>query len=84
MQRLCVKSQRVTTPLFRVKLRGPAANVSWIIFCWGRFLGFLEIENGHKQLGMERTTTRNLALLQAFQPGGNKLRHVLSHESRMQ
>ena len=62
----------------RVELRGPAAKVSWVIFCSGRLLGCLEIQNGHKQLGMERMTTSSLVPFQPFQPGRNKLRHALS------
>ena len=40
-------------------------------------LGCLEIQYGHKQLGMERTTTNSLVSFQPFQPGRNKLRHAL-------
>ena len=61
-------------PCLRVELRGLAAKVSWVIFCSGRLLGCLEIQNGHKQLGMERTTTSSLVPFQPFQPGRNKLR----------
>ena len=35
-------------------------------------------QNGHKQLGMERTITSSLVPFQPFQPGRNKLRHALS------
>ena len=38
-------------------------------------LGCLEIQYGHKQLGMERTTTYSLVPFQPFQPGRMKLRH---------
>ena len=40
--------------------------------------GCLEFQNGHKQLGMERTTTSSLVPFQPFQPGRNKLRHALT------
>ena len=65
-------------PCLRVEQRGPAAKVSWVIFCSGRLLGCCEIQDGHKQLGMERTATSSLVPFQPFQPGRNKLRHVLS------
>ena len=58
-------------------MRGPGAKVSWVIFCSGRLLGCLEIQNGHKRLGIERTTTSSLAPFQPFQPGPNKSRHAL-------
>ena len=65
-------------PCLRVELRGPAAKVGWVHFCSGRLLGCLEIQYGHKQLGMERTTTNSLVPFQPFQPGRNKSRHALS------
>ena len=65
-------------PCLRVELLRPAAKVSWVIFCSGRLLGCLQIQYGHKQLGMERTTTSSLVLFQPFQRGRNKLRHVLT------
>ena len=65
-------------PCLRVELRRPAAKFRWAIFCSGRLLGCLEIQHGHKQLGMERTTTSNLIPFQPFQPGRNKLRHAVS------
>ena len=34
-------------PCLLVELRGPAAKVSWVIFCSSRLLGCLEIQNGH-------------------------------------
>ena len=40
-------------------------------------LACLEIQYGHKQLGMERTTTCSLVPFQPFQAGRNKLRHAL-------
>ena len=58
----------VTEPRLRVELRGPAAKVSWVTFCSGRMLACLEIQNGHKRLGMERTTTSSLVRFQPFQP----------------
>ena len=63
-------------PCLRVELRGPAAKVSWLIFCSGRLFGCLENQNGHKQLGMERTTTSSLVPFQPFQPGRNKFRRA--------
>ena len=39
---------------------------------------------GHKQLGMERTTTSSLVPFQLFQPGRNKLRHALRARQRKQ
>ena len=37
----------VTAPLSSGRaLRGPTAKVSWVIFCSGRSLGCLEIQNG--------------------------------------
>ena len=53
------------------------------MFCSGRLLGCLEIQNGHKRLGMERTTTSSLVPFQPFQPGRNKLRHALSRMCTM-
>ena len=61
----------------RVELRGPAAKVSWVIFCSGRLLDCQEIQNGHKQHGIERTATSSLVPFQPFQSGRNKLSHVL-------
>ena len=61
-------------PCLRVELRGPAAKVSSVILCSGRLLGCLKIQNGHKQLRMERTTTSSLVPFQPFQPGRNNLR----------
>ena len=77
---ICVNSTRCPregNPCLRVKLRGPAAKVSWVIFCSGRLLGSLETQNGHKQLEMERTATSSLVPFRSFQPGRNKLRHAL-------
>ena len=66
----------VTAPLGRAARSRP--KVSWDIFCSGRLLGCLEIYYGHKELGMERTTTNSLVLFQPFQPGRMKLRNTLS------
>ena len=81
---ICMKTHSLCSlptwwhPCLRIELRGPAAKVSWVIFCSGRLLGCLEIQNGHEQLEMERTTTRSLVPFQPFQPGRNKLRHALT------
>ena len=80
---ICMKTHSLCSlptwwhPCLRIELRGPAAKVSWVIFCSGRLFGCLEIQNGHKQLGMERMTTSSLVPFQPFQPGRNKLRHAL-------
>ena len=68
----------VTAPIYFFELRAPTAKVSWVVLSSGRLLGCLEIQNGHKQLGMERTTTSSLVPFQPFQPGQNKLRHALT------
>ena len=69
---------QVTAPLSSGRAaRSRRILVSWVIFCSGRLLGCLEIQYGHKQLGMERTTTSSLVPFQPCQPGRNKLRHAL-------
>ena len=65
---------RVRYPCLRVELRGPTAKLSWVIFCSGRLLGCLEMQYGHKRLGIERTATSSLVPFQPFQPGRNKTR----------
>ena len=69
-------------PCPMVELRSPAANVSWVIFCSGRLLGCLDIQNEYKQLGMERTTTSSLVLFHRFQLGRKTLRHALAYPFR--
>ena len=67
---------QVTAPLSSGRAaRSRRILVSWVIFCSGRLLGCLEIQYGHKQLGMEQTTTNSLVPFQPFQPGRMKLRH---------
>ena len=61
----------------RVEMRGSAAKVSWVLLCSSRLPGCLEIQNGHKRLGMGRTTTTSLVPFQLSQPGRNQLRHAL-------
>ena len=45
-------------------------------FLFGSVARLPGIQNGHKQLGMDRTTTSSLVPFQPFQPGRNKLRHA--------
>ena len=68
----------VTAPLSSGRAARSHRKVSWVIFCSGRLPGCLEIQYGHKQIGMERTATSSLVPFQPFQPGRNKLRHALS------
>ena len=65
----------VTAPLSSGRA---AAKVTWVIFCSGRLLRCLEIQYGHKQLGMERTATSSLVPFQPFQPGRNNFRQSLT------
>ena len=68
----------VAAPLSTGRAARSRPKVSWDIFWSGRLLGCLEIYYGHKQLGMERTTTNSLVPFQPFQPGRMKLRNTLS------
>ena len=66
---LCVKSTRCPrdgTPVSGSSCAvPPQKSVGWVIFCSSRLLGCLEIQNGHKRLGVERTTMSSLV---PFQP----------------
>ena len=69
----------VMAPLsYRVVLRSPAAKVSWVISCSGRFARLLGIKNGHKQLGMKRTNHESSRSIPTLPTGRNKLSHALS------
>ena len=65
----------VTAPLSSGRAAQSRRKIQLGYFLFGSVLGCLEVQSGHKQLGMDRATTNSLVPFQPFQPGRMKLRH---------
>ena len=69
----------VTAPLSSGHAARPGRRSQLGYFLFGsvaRLLGYFQ--NGHRQLGMKRTTTSSLVAFHPFQPGRNKFRRALT------
>ena len=66
----------VTAPLSSGRAAQSRRKIQLGYFLFGSVLGCLEVQSGHKQLGMDRATTNSLVPFQPFQPGRMKLRHT--------
>ena len=71
-------ADHVTAPLSYSRAARSRRKSQLGYFLFGSAARLPGIQNGRKQLGMERTTTNCLVLFEPFQPGRNKLRHALS------